>query len=75
MRRVTISLDDELFEQGQRLARKLKVSFSSLLRQLLQARIRNESKNWVKDWFKLIEKANYGSGGRRDWKRKDLYRF
>jgi len=75
MRRVTISLDDELYEQGRQLALKQNLSFSSLLCGLVRVRIRNKRKNWMKDWFELIKKLNYGSCGLRDWKREDLYRF
>ena len=74
MKNITLSIDDDLLEEGRKYAQKHHVSFNSLVRKLLSTAVHNESDDWLQEWFKLIEKLNYRSGGRRDWKREDLYR-
>ncbi len=74
MKNITLSIDDDLLEEGRKYAQKHHVSLNSLIRQVLARTVRRDSKNWTKEWFELAKKLNYRSGGRRDWKREDLYR-
>lgn len=74
MKRVTISLSDGLYEKGRKYALAHHMTFRELLRQLLIVAILKDKTAWTKEWFKIIDKLHYRSGGRRDWKREDLYR-
>ncbi len=74
MTTLTITLDDEVLEQGRIYAQKHNLSLEDLVRQLLSATVENESVQSIEEWFKLMDEAHYNSGGKRDWKREDLYR-
>ena len=73
MKNITLSIDDDLLEKGREYARSHNISLNVLVRRLLeQAVVRKESR-WLDDMFRLMDKANVSSKGKR-WTRDELYR-
>lgn len=73
MKNITLSIDDDLLEQGREYARSHSISLNVLVRRLLaQAVVRKES-HWLDDIFRLMDEANVSSKGKH-WTRDELYR-
>lgn len=73
MRNITLSIDDDLLEKGREYARSHNISLNALVRKLLKQAVVREEGNWLDDMFKLMDRANVSSEGKR-WTRDELYR-
>lgn len=72
MKNVTISMDDELLEQGRAYAQDHSMSFNALMRLLLRRTVEHGSTAWVEELVEQMESSAGNSHGRR-WQRDDLY--
>lgn len=72
MPNITISLDKELLKSGRQYAERHGTSLNALIRKMLEQTVKSESGDWIDECFRLMDRANGNSGGRR-WKREDLY--
>ena len=72
MPNITISLDEDLLKSGRRYAEKHQTSMNALIRNLLEQTVKAQSDNWLKECFRLMDRAKANSKGKR-WKREDLY--
>ena len=72
MPNITISLDKELLKAGRKYAQMHDSSMNALIRRLLEQTVRPESKEWLDECFRLMDRAEANSQGKR-WKREDLY--
>jgi len=72
MPNITISIDERLLKSGRKYAEKHHTSVNALIRNLLENTVRNNSSQWVDEFFALMDRADARSGGKR-WKREDLY--
>ncbi len=73
MRNITLSIDDDLLEKGREYARSHNISLNALVRKLLKQAVVREESRWLDDMFKLMDRANVSSKGKR-WTRDELYR-
>ncbi len=73
MKNITLSVDDDLLTAGREYARSHNVSLNVLIRRLLEQTVTRKESRWLDDTFKLMDKANGSSNGKR-WTRDDLYR-
>jgi len=71
MPNVTISIEETLLKKGREYARKHRTSLNALIRKLLKDSV-DTSNEWLTESFKLMDKANGNSQGKR-WKREELY--
>ena len=72
MPNITISLDEDLLKSGRRYAEKHQTSLNALIRKLLEQSVRPQSDNWLEECFRLMDRTNVNSKGRR-WRREELY--
>ena len=73
MKNITLSIQEDLLEEGRNYARKHNISLNALIRQLLEKNVRQANQdNWLKECFQLAENAKGNSKGKQ-WKREDLY--
>jgi hypothetical protein len=72
MPNITISLEESLLKTGRRYAERHQTSLNALIRTLLEATVRDQSKDWLEECFALMDQAG-GSSGNKRWKREDLY--
>jgi hypothetical protein len=72
MPNITISIDEDLIRSGREYAKKHNTSLNALIRQLLEQTVRSNSKEWLEDCFRLMDKTNADSKGKR-WSRQELY--
>ncbi len=72
MKNLTLSVDEELIEEGRRYARAHHTSLNALLRDLLARTVRENRENWVDECIRKMDSAGGHSGG-ETWKREDLY--
>jgi hypothetical protein len=72
MPNVTISLDEKLITAGQRYAEAHHTSLNTLVRKLLEQTVETQSKDWLEEFFSLMDRAEGNSQGQR-WRREDLY--
>ena len=72
MSNITISLDEALVKSGRRYAEKHQTSLNALIRTSLEKTVRSPSDSWIEECFRLMDRANVNSRGRR-WQREDLY--
>jgi hypothetical protein len=73
MKNITLSIDDDLLEKGREYARSHNISLNVLVRRLLEQAVVRKESGWVDDMFRLMDKANVSSKGKR-WTRDELYR-
>ncbi len=73
MRNITLSIDDDLLEKGREYARSHNISLNALVRKLLKQAVVREESRWLDDMFKLMDRANVSSKGKRGT-RNELYR-
>jgi hypothetical protein len=73
MKNITLSVDEDLLNAGREYARSHKVSLNTLVRKLLEQAVDRKQRRWLDDTFKLMDRANVASNGKR-WKRSELYR-
>jgi hypothetical protein len=72
MPNITISLEESLLKTGRRYAERHQTSLNALIRTLLEATVRDQSKDWIEECFALMDHAG-GNSGKKRWKREDLY--
>ena len=72
MPNITISIDEDLIRSGREYAKKHNTSLNALIRQLLEQTVRSNSKEWREDCFRLMDKTDADSKGKR-WSRQELY--
>lgn len=73
MKNITLSIDDDLLEKGREYARSHNISLNVLVRRLLEQAVVRSQSQWLDDMFRLMDKANVSSNGKR-WTRDELYR-
>jgi hypothetical protein len=72
MPNITISLEENLLKTGRLYAERHQTSLNALIRTLLEAAVRDQSKDWLEECFALMDQAG-GNSGKKRWKREDLY--
>lgn len=72
MPNITISLNEDLLKAGRRYAEKHQTSVNTLIRKFLEQTVRSDSNDWIEECFRLMDRAEANSGGRR-WEREDVY--
>jgi hypothetical protein len=72
MPNITISLEESLLKTGRRYAERHQTSLNALIRTLLEATVRDQSKDWLEECFALMDQAK-GNSGKKRWNREDLY--
>ncbi len=72
MPNITISLDKDLLATGRLYAEKHQTSMNALIRTLLEQTVAPQSKDWLKECFQLMDRANVSSQGQK-WPREALY--
>ena len=73
MKNITLSIDDDLLRLGREYARLHKISFNSLVRQLIEQTVASSSDEWLNDTFDLIDRNPVSSSGIA-WRREELHR-
>jgi len=73
MKNITLAIDEQILVLGREYAKKQNLSFNALVRKLLEQTVESSSKDWLEDAFRLMDKANVSSNGKK-WKREELYR-
>ncbi len=74
MRKITISIQEDLLRAGRKYAQENHLSLNALIRQLLAKTVLKTSrKNWLEESFSLMDVTKGNSKGSK-WKREDLYR-
>jgi predicted HicB family RNase H-like nuclease len=63
MSNITIDIDDELLSRGRGYARKRRLSFNGLVRQLLEQAVSREQGAWAAEFLALSERISGDSGG------------
>jgi hypothetical protein len=69
---VTISIDDELFDRAQRLARRREMSLQELIREQLRLLAAEHRSDAGRELLALMASHGGRSGGQR-WRREDAY--
>lgn len=72
MPNITISLDQELLNQGRAYARRHNTSMNAVIRKLLEQTVRPQFEDWIDRCFELMDQAGGDSQG-RSWTREALY--
>jgi len=72
MKNITLSVSEELVEQGRRYAQEHHTTLNALVRDLLAQVVREERADWVVECLTKMDAAKGHSGGKK-WKREDLY--
>ena len=72
MPNVTISMDEELLNEGRDYARRHAISLNALIRKLLEQTVKRSSKDWMDECFQKMDRATGDSKGEK-WKREELY--
>jgi len=73
MKNITLSIDDDLLEKGRAYAHSHNISLNVLVRRLLEQAVVRKDSQWLDEMFRLMDKANVSSKGKR-WTRDELYR-
>jgi hypothetical protein len=72
MPNITISIDEKLLKFSREYAEKHHPSVNTLIRNLLEQKVKADSTQWLDDCFALMDRASARSRDKR-WKREDLY--
>ena len=72
MPNITLAIEKKLIDESREYARKNNSSLNALIRRLLQQQVQNQSRDWLKEMFELMDKAEGNSQGRK-WRRRDIY--
>lgn len=73
MKKITLSMDEDLLRSGREYARAYDMSFNVLVRKLIEQTVLPQKDKWLSDTFLLMDRAGASSGGKR-WTRDELYR-
>lgn len=73
MKNITLSIDEDLLNQGREYAQAHHMSFNHLVRQLIQQTVKKTDAQWLEDTFDYMDK-NLESAQGITWSREDLYR-
>ena len=73
MKNITLSIDETVLQAGREYARNHNISFSSLVRKLVEQTVVTNKDYWLHDAFSLMDTLNATSGNEK-WTREELYR-
>ena len=72
MPNLTLSIQEDLLQEGRKYAQKRHISLNALIRDLLRRTVQNNKKGWLKGCFQLVDRSPVSSKGKK-WCRGDLY--
>ena len=72
MPNITLSIQEELLQDGRKYAQKHHTSLNALIRDLLKQVLKKNKDGWLKECFRLMDKHPVNSKGKK-WPREDLY--
>jgi len=72
MKNITLSIEENLLQKGRKYAENRKLSFNSLVRELVEKTVEGNSSKWLEDCFARIDKELTKSA-KRKWKREVIY--
>jgi len=73
MKNITLALDEKIIKKGRKYASKHNLTLNSLVRELLEKTVEEDSQNWLEESFHLMDQVKL-SKTMKKWKRQDLYR-
>ena len=73
MKNITLALDEKIIKKGRRYASKHNLTLNSLVRELLEKTVEEDSQNWLEECFHLMDQVTLPKATKK-WKREDLYR-
>ncbi len=73
MKNITLALDERIIREGRKYAAKHNLTLNSLVRQLLERTVDEDSQNWLEECFQLMDQVKVPKNVPK-WKREDLYR-
>ncbi len=73
MKNITLALDEKIIKKGRKYASKHNLTLNSLVRELLEKTVEEDSQNWLEECFRLMDQVALPKATRK-WKRQDLYR-
>ena len=72
MPNITLSIPEDLLQEGRKYAKKNNTSLNALIRDLLQKTFLRQRSGFLGDFFTLADRNPVSSKGKK-WKREDLY--
>ena len=72
MPNITLSIPEELLQEGRKYAKKNNTSLNALIRDLLQRTFLKQRSGFLDEFFALADRHPVSSNGKK-WKREDLY--
>jgi len=72
MKNLTLSVSEDLIDQGRRYAQEHHTTLNGLVRDLLTRTVREKQTDWITECQKKMDTADGHSRGKK-WKRQDLY--
>ncbi len=73
MKNITLALDEKIIKKGRKYASKHNLTLNSLVRELLEKTVEEDSQNWLEESFRLMDQVKLPKTAKK-WKRQDLYR-
>ena len=73
MKNITLALDEKIIKKGRKYASKHNLTLNSLVRELLEKTVEEDSQNWIEECFRLMDQVDLPKTTKK-WKREDLYR-
>lgn len=73
MQNITLALDEKIIRKGRKYASKHNLTLNSLVRELLEKTVEEDSQNWLEECFHLMDQVKLPKATKK-WKREDLYR-
>ena len=72
MKKITISLPDELIEEGRKYAAGHNTTLNNLIRQLLQETVMSDQEKAIKSLFEKMDKVKVKTN--KKWTREEIYK-
>jgi hypothetical protein len=72
MKKITLSMDEELLQAGREYAQAHNISFNALVRDLVRRTVKSDSSIWVSEMIQNMRNSAGNSRG-KEWCRKDSY--
>ena len=73
MKNITLALDETIIKKGRKYASKHNLTLNSLVRELLEKTVEEDSQNWLQECFHLMDQVTLPRVTKK-WKREDLHR-
>ena len=73
MKNITLALDENTVRRGRNYASRHNMSLNSLVRNLLEKTVAEDSDTWLDECFQMMDKVSIPRNAKK-WKREELYR-